>query len=372
MPRDSRVKRAETCHREAMRLADQAFRARTRGDGAHAAELLQQAYNREGLAASLVSPDGDLEPSRSVLHRSAASLALQCGDVDGAERLSQTALSGSPPEEIKRELLELLVQVQFAKYVEDAEPSAPDTLRRVVLPPVHKGAGRLFLYRFVKRVMDVVGALAGLIITLPLYPFIALAIKLDSSGPVFFLHRRQTLGGREFGCLKFRTMTQDADILTRQMLDDADDPDFSIEEDPRLTRVGRFLRRTNLDEVPQFWNVLLGHMSLVGPAPASEEENQFCPAWRETRLSVPAGLTGAWQVCRAEKKGGDFLEWIRSDTQYVRHLSLWNDLMLIGRSIRLLFRSREARSQTESRSRWLHLKLQADRWRRGGTLGRTG
>ena len=189
-------------------------------------------------------------------------------------------------------------------------------------------------YSIGKRIMDLAGAIVGLIITLPMYPFIALAIKLDSPGPVFYIHRRQTVGGREFGCIKFRSMIPNAHQMQQELPNQVDGPQFHIEDDPRLTKVGRFLRKTNLDEVPQFLNVLLSHMSLVGPRPSPDRENQFCPAWREGRLSVRPGLTGMWQVRRTpDRSTGDFHEWIVYDTRYVRECSLWTDLSLLFSTI---------------------------------------
>lgn len=204
-----------------------------------------------------------------------------------------------------------------------------------------------------KRGMDICGSLFGLGVTVPLYPFIALAIKLDSPGPVFYVHRRQTLRGREFGCLKFRSMVKDSHKLQLRLPNEVDGPQFHIENDPRLTSVGKFLRRTNLDEVPQFWNVLLGHMSLVGPRPSPDRENQYCPAWREARLSVRPGLTGMWQISRSnDRSQGDFHEWIRYDTQYVRECSLRTDVELILSTVRhLARRSRKDSIATRGHSR---------------------
>ncbi|NQT19635.1 MAG: sugar transferase [Planctomycetes bacterium] len=190
------------------------------------------------------------------------------------------------------------------------------------------------LHRAAKRALDICGALVGLMLTLPMYPFIAIAVKLSSRGPVFYTHRRQTLGGKEFACLKFRTMISDADKMQQDLRNEVDGPQFHMEADPRLTRVGCFLRKTNLDEVPQFWNVLLGHMSLVGPRPSPDKENQYCPAWREARLSVRPGLTGMWQVRRSsDRSAGDFHEWIHYDIQYLQEWSLWTDLKLIGATV---------------------------------------
>lgn len=219
--------------------------------------------------------------------------------------------------------------------------SAPGIGFSSVVLPSRNALRRCHVYAYAaaKRVMDIVGALAGLVLTLPLYPFIALAIKLETSGPVFFAHRRQTLGGRQFGCLKFRSMVSNALALRDKLKNEVDGPQFHIENDLRLTRVGKFLRRTNLDEVPQFWNVLLGHMSLVGPRPSPDDENQFCPAWREARLSVRPGLTGLWQLRRTNRAGGDFHQWIQYDMQYVREASLLTDIKIIWETtVRMLKR----------------------------------
>ncbi len=194
-----------------------------------------------------------------------------------------------------------------------------------------------------KRCFDVVFALVALAVTLPLYPLIMLAIWIEDGRPFFFAHTRETCGPRNFACLKFRSMRKNADRIKAQLVgrNRADGPQFFIEDDPRLTRIGRFLRRTNIDELPQFWNVLLGHMSVVGPRPSPREENQFCPPWREARLSVRPGIAGLWQVCRTRAPGLDFQEWIRFDVEYVRRQSWRLDLWIIWRAVLLLLLQRK-------------------------------
>jgi lipopolysaccharide/colanic/teichoic acid biosynthesis glycosyltransferase len=189
-----------------------------------------------------------------------------------------------------------------------------------------------------KRAFDIVFAIVALALTVPFYPIIMLAIWLEDGGPFFFTHRRETLGGREFGCVKFRSMRQDADQIKEQLaeMNTADGPQFYIEEDPRLTRVGRVLRRTYIDELPQFWNVLLGQMSVVGPRPSPFRENQFCPPWREARLSVRPGITGLWQVKRTRRQGLDFQEWIKYDLEYVENVSWRLDLRIVLETVRLV------------------------------------
>ena len=166
------------------------------------------------------------------------------------------------------------------------------------IPPDPTPRAGTLLDRLSKRTFDVFLAIIGLLLTLPLYPFIMAAIWIEDGRPVFFSHRRETLGGREFPCIKFRSMRKDAEQLKAQLraANQADGPQFYIEDDPRLTKVGRLLRRYNLDELPQFFNVLLGHMSMVGPRPSPYSENQYCPPWREARLSVRPGITGLWQI----------------------------------------------------------------------------
>jgi lipopolysaccharide/colanic/teichoic acid biosynthesis glycosyltransferase len=191
-----------------------------------------------------------------------------------------------------------------------------------------------------KRAFDILFALGALAVTLPLYPFIALAIILEDGLPVFFRHRRETIGGREFGCIKFRSMRNDAEAVKAALAsrNQADGPQFFIPDDPRLTRVGRFLRDNQLDELPQFINVLRGDMSVVGPRPSPFRENQYCPPWREARLSVRPGVTGLWQISRTRAEGADFQEWIKYDIEYVERQSFWLDLWIIWQTILLLIR----------------------------------
>src|SRR5262249_32960587 len=150
---------------------------------------------------------------------------------------------------------------------------------------------------------------------------VALLVKLDSRGPVLFAHHRERKWGRHFPCWKFRTMVTGAHAqqIALSQQNEVDGPQFKLRNDPRVTRVGRFLRSTNLDGLPQPSNVLLGHMSLVGPRPSPFQENQICVPWRRARLSVPPGITGLWQICRNERGAGDFHQWIYYDLMYVRH-----------------------------------------------------
>jgi lipopolysaccharide/colanic/teichoic acid biosynthesis glycosyltransferase len=189
--------------------------------------------------------------------------------------------------------------------------------------------------RGAKRAFDIIMSLLGLAMTVPFYPLVMLAIWIEDGRPFFFAHRRETCGGREFPCLKFRSMRKDAELvkLRLQKANKADGPHFFFEVDPRLTRVGAFLRKTNIDELPQLWNVLLGQMSLVGPRPSPYSENQFCPAWREARLSLRPGITGLWQVRRTREQDLDFQEWIKYDIEYVENAGWRLDLIILWQTI---------------------------------------
>jgi len=212
----------------------------------------------------------------------------------------------------------------------DIEPSAP--------PPMPKPRGPSLLDRIAKRAFDFAFAALAVLLTLPLYPFIMVAIWIEDGRPFFFIHKRETLGGREFPCVKFRSMRHDAERMKAELAshNQADGPQFYIEHDPRLTRIGRFLRRYNLDELPQFFNVLAGHMSVVGPRPSPHAENQYCPPWREARLSVRPGITGLWQVKRTRRTGADFQEWIKYDIEYVEKRTFWFDLAIVAKTLAVM------------------------------------
>ena len=195
---------------------------------------------------------------------------------------------------------------------------------------------RRTFYGVIKRVTDFSMALAAVILLLPLFLVLAIVIVLDDGFPLFFGHKRQARWGKEFKCYKFRTMRRDAESMVAELqaLNKADGPQVFIENDPRVTRVGEFMRKFQLDELPQFWNVIKGDMSFVGPRPSPDRENQFCPAWRELRLSVRPGITGLWQVNRTRAPGEDFQEWIKYDIEYVRTASFFGDLKIIFRTVR--------------------------------------
>ncbi|MBI2824601.1 MAG: sugar transferase [Planctomycetia bacterium] len=184
-----------------------------------------------------------------------------------------------------------------------------------------------------KRAIDVIVAGTALVVAAPLLVIVAVAIKLSSPGPIFFRQRRHTIGGRGFTMYKFRTMCVDAEAqkASLRQFSEQDGPAFKMKHDPRITRLGRVLRSTSIDELPQLFNVLLGDMSLVGPRPLPCDESRRCTSWQQRRLDVTPGLTCIWQVRGRSKVS--FADWIRMDIQYIRSRSLANDVKLIAQTV---------------------------------------
>ncbi len=194
---------------------------------------------------------------------------------------------------------------------------------------------------FVKRSFDIVGATAALIVFAPLLAIAAIAVKLDSSGPVLFKQLRMGGGDNPFRIMKLRTMVADAESQKPALAhlnkhNGNDSRMFKIDDDPRTTRVGAFLRRYSIDELPQLWNVLRGQMSLVGPRPLILEEDRFVSQWRRRRLSLKPGITGLWQVLGRDTIS--FEDMVRLDYVYVTSWSLGGDLRLLLRTIPVVFR----------------------------------
>lgn len=195
-----------------------------------------------------------------------------------------------------------------------------------------------------KRAFDIFFSLLALCCFVPLFPVIMILIWFQDGRPFFYGHKRETVGPREFRCWKFRSMVNNSDELTRKLIaegknrGDGGRVDIDPDIDPRLLKVGRFIRKYNIDELPQFWNVLIGDMSIVGPRPSPFKENQYCPAWREARLSVRPGITGLWQIRRTRRAGTDFQEWIKYDIEYVEKRSFWFDMVIIWKTIMMMAR----------------------------------
>lgn len=185
-----------------------------------------------------------------------------------------------------------------------------------------------------KRMIDIFGSAFGMILLSPVFLIIAAAVKLSSPGPVIFTQIRVGLNGRLFKFYKFRSMRQDAEALKDALAkqnESADGVIFKMKEDPRITKVGRFLRRTSLDELPQLWNVFIGDMSLVGPRPPVPSEVQEYTLEDRKRLNVPPGITCLWQI--KGRSDIPFKEQVRLDKQYILASGVWQDILIILKTI---------------------------------------
>jgi exopolysaccharide biosynthesis polyprenyl glycosylphosphotransferase len=184
-----------------------------------------------------------------------------------------------------------------------------------------------------KRGLDIVAAVVGLIALAPLMMLIALAIRLDSPGPIIFRQTRCGKDGKPFTFLKFRGMVKDAEERKSELaaFNEVDGPIFKMRNDPRVTRVGRFLRSTSVDELPQLWNVLRGEMSLVGPRPPLPSEVTQYETWHRGRLAATGGITGLWQV--SGRSDLTFDEMVQLDLEYIACWSLWMDVQILVRTL---------------------------------------
>ena len=187
-------------------------------------------------------------------------------------------------------------------------------------------------YNPVKRIIDIIGAIVGLGITALIFIPLAIFIKLDSPGQILYSQTRCGLNGRQFKIWKFRSMCMDADEKKHLVQNKAKGHIFKNDEDPRITKVGRFIRKTSLDEFPQFWNVLLGEMSLVGTRPPTPNEVKYYSDYHKLRLKVKPGLTGEWQV-KGRSSIDDFEQIVSLDLQYQRKWSIWYDCVLIVKTV---------------------------------------
>lgn len=193
-----------------------------------------------------------------------------------------------------------------------------------------------------KRILDILGGSVGILLFgIPML-LIALAIKLTSPGPVLFLQERAGIGGRPFRLFKFRTMVVDAEARKEELLafNARTGPAFKMRNDPRVTPLGHFLRRFSLDELPQFFNVLAGHMSLVGPRPLPLSEERLLRGWHRMRREVYPGITCIWQVNGRDESCFD--TWIRQDVRYIRRMSLLEDVKLLFMTLPAVFVRKDA------------------------------
>ncbi|MEX0049719.1 sugar transferase [Clostridium butyricum] len=197
-------------------------------------------------------------------------------------------------------------------------------------------------YDITKRGIDFICSFLGLLILLPILLIVGLAIILDSKGPVIFKQERVGFRGKKFYMYKFRSMVVNAEELKDKLQreNEMSGPMFKMKKDPRITRVGRFIRKTSIDELPQLFNVLKGEMSLVGPRPSLPKEVVKFENWMMRRLEVKPGLTCYWQVSGRSSIG--FEEWMKLDCEYVKDRSTWVDLKLIFRTFFVLFGDEDA------------------------------
>lgn len=199
------------------------------------------------------------------------------------------------------------------------------------------------IYIFTKRIIDILGSIAGLIFLSPLFVMVAILIKLeDSKGPVFFKQIRVGKDEKKFYMYKFRSMVSNAEELLEDLLDknEVSGAMFKMKNDPRVTKVGKFIRKTSIDELPQLWNVLKGEMSLVGPRPPLPREVAEYTTYDKQRLLITPGCTGLWQV--SGRSNLSFEEMVELDLRYIRERSIFMDIKLILKTILLMFGSKNA------------------------------
>ena len=198
-------------------------------------------------------------------------------------------------------------------------------------------------YFAIKRMIDVIGALCGILLLLPVMIVVAIRIKIDSKGPIFFAQERVGQDGRGFMMYKFRSMCTDAEYLLEKLQDknEMSGPMFKIKEDPRVTKIGKFIRKTSIDELPQLFNILKGEMSLVGPRPSLPKEVAQFTSFQKQRLVAKPGLTCYWQT--SGRSDVSFEEWMEMDVEYIGERNTWVDIRLIFKTVGVLFGDEGAR-----------------------------
>lgn len=229
-------------------------------------------------------------------------------------------------EGIKVSLAVDIFELKYAKAIQTDIDGYP-------LITFERTPGRLWQL-IVKRVFDLICSGIALILLSPVFLFIFLAVKFTSEGPVFFTQLRCGMNGRKFNLYKFRTMVLNAEAQLEELKNqnEMDGPAFKMANDPRVTKIGKFLRKLSLDELPQFWNVFKGEMSLVGPRPPIPSEVRHYDNWQRRRLSMRPGITCLWQV-GGRNKIVDFKEWANLDLEYIDNWSLWLDLKILLKTI---------------------------------------
>ena len=201
-------------------------------------------------------------------------------------------------------------------------------------------ANNKYLYRFVKRLFDIFASLIGIILLIPTTIIIGLAIKIEDGGPIFFKQQRVTKNGKLFNLIKFRSMVVNAEQIrdTMDNENEMDGPVFKVKNDKRITKVGNITRKIGIDELPQFINVLLGDMSVVGPRPALPREVKEYTEEDKKRLEVKAGITCIWQV-QPNRNSISFEKWMDMDSEYVDKCSIMLDISIMFKTIATIFRA---------------------------------
>jgi exopolysaccharide biosynthesis polyprenyl glycosylphosphotransferase len=308
------------------------------------ADIARRTIKKVGNALAFATRDTDI----TGWYRSPSILGVMFTTLGATDRETLHSVLFERTYKILRQVMDSMeihkLQVTFHFYPEDkTNGDGGGESDRVLYPDIQKTETSTKLLGYTKRAIDVSGALVGLVITSPVFIATSVLIKLTSPGPVFFKQKRVGQFGREFVFLKFRSMVvnNDASIHQNYVRDliagNNGNPDgtFKIKNDPRVTRIGRFLRRSSLDELPQLINVLKGEMSLVGPRPPIRYETESYKVWHQRRIQeVKPGITGLWQVTGRSRTTFD--EMVRLDLQYIENQSLWLDLKIIlktGRAV---------------------------------------
>jgi exopolysaccharide biosynthesis polyprenyl glycosylphosphotransferase len=276
---------------------------------------------------------GDIRELRELVHRTGAEAVFVASSAVSGEEMKQVARI------VRLEGLEVRVSASLPVVLSSRLSAQPvGGVMSLALRPARLTPSQ----RVLKRTFDLVIAGAGLILTAPIWLVAAIAIKLDSPGPVLYRQRRVGEGGRPFVMLKFRSMYVDAEQRLAELrpLSEVDGPLFKLRTDPRVTRVGRVLRRWSLDELPQLWNVIRGDMSLVGPRPPLPEEVAAYEEWHFARLEAPPGITGLWQVSGRSELS--FEDYVRRDLFYIENWSLAYDLFIVLKTIPIVISRRGA------------------------------
>ena len=338
-----------TAEREAVRRAFKAMRRRGRlfrpvivvGANAEALSLCGLLAENQWLGYRVLGVVDDQAAVGSQFHGQVPVLGPISDVLDLARQtgvtgvvVATTAVSTETSNRLARQLTDAGIHVELSSSLKDiaAERLTVSPLGRcpmIYVQPIRRNGWRAAA----KRAFDIVVAATALVVAAPLLVVVAVAIKVDTRGPVLFRQQRLGRNGEPFSLLKFRTMVTVAEelIVNLRTLNQADGPLFKIRDDPRVTRVGRILRKYSIDELPQLWNVLRGEMSLVGPRPALPAEMAAWAPELHNRLRVKPGVTGMWQV--SGRSDCSFAEYMRLDLYYVDNWSFWSDLAIVAKTV---------------------------------------